>query len=262
MQERAYLTQALGKVGMVSRQNPIPQSLPAIVEGNNVFAGNFVFAGTNSNQVKGTATAGTTPEGVAIFNGLQVSLTAGNTLKINEGETIQKLISGCCYIPNNGLAPNYLDYVLVDPTTGKVNCSASSSQVATAGKLYLPFASETYTDYTGITAGTLKLIVDGTAKDLTGLDFSSATSMSNVAGVITTALSSSATCAYTSGEGLTITSATTGATSNVSFVEASADLLALLGQGTSIDGTNAMIDTGWKVLTINNDLQAIEIIKK
>ena len=54
MQERAYLTQALGKVGMVSRQNPIPQSLPAIVEGNNVFAGNFVFAGTNSNQVKGT----------------------------------------------------------------------------------------------------------------------------------------------------------------------------------------------------------------
>lgn len=261
LQEKAYITQAMGKIGMISRQNPTPQTHPVFVEGNDVVAGRFVFAGTQGNQVVGTALAGTTPNGVAVFENLQLALNHLNGTELNEGEVIAELLTGCCYIPNDGITPSFGDHVLIDPTTGAINCSASTSQVATAGTLSFPEADETYTDYNVITNGSATLNIDGTEGTVTGLDFSLAGSMNDVATVITTALSGTGICTYTLGEGLTITSATTGDTSSVIFVSASADLAGLLGANVSIQGTNAMNDTGWTVLTVNSELEAIEIQK-
>lgn len=261
LQNQAYLTQALGKPGCISRQDPVPQSLPAFAEGNNVVAGKFTFPGTNQNQVVGTAGASTVPTGICIFERLQLNLSGLNSLTVNDGEVIRNLLKGCAYIVNDGGSAEYNDHVLVDPLTGTINTSSSTSQSATSGTLTFAFANETYTDYNTVTNGTLTLIVDGTEKVLSTLNFGSADSMTAVAQVITTALSSSATCTYNSGSGLTITSATTGATSNVEFVSASADLEPLLGSGTSVNGTNAMIDTGWTVLNGNVANQTIEVTK-
>lgn len=260
LQEKAYMTQGMGKIGMISRQNPIPQHLPVFAEGD-IYAGRFVFLGTQANQVVGTALAGTTPEGVAIFENLQLAINNLNGTLINDGEVLAKLIKGCCYIPNDGLSPSYGDHILIDPTTGDINCSASTSQVATAGTCTFSNASETYTDYTAITAATATFNIDGTQGTVTGLDFSLCANMADVATVITTAFSGAATCAYNAGEGLTITSATTGSSSCIIAVSLSADLEAVVGESISINGTNAMNDTGWTVLSVNDDLQAIEIQK-
>lgn len=68
-----------------------------------------------------------------------------------------------------------------------------------------------------ITAGDLKITIDGTEETLTELDFSSETSFSGIATVISTALSGG-TCAWdTNFNSFVITSSTTGATSTISY---------------------------------------------
>ena len=87
-----------------------------------------------------------------------------------------------------------------------------------------------------VTAGSLNISLDGTAKDITGIDFSSATSYSDVATILQTALQTDfagATVAYNSTTGgYIITSATTGSTSATGGVKAAAsgtDVSAMLG---------------------------------
>lgn len=261
LQQKTYSVAALGRPGLISRENPIPQMQPAFVEDDNCVAGRFCFLGTQSNQVKGIAEASTEPEGIIVYDQLQLNVNGDNSMKINHGEVVKKLLRGCVYIFNDGLEPNYNDNVLVDPLTGLINCSSSTTQAATSGKLLFENVNDTYTEYTSITDGTLTIKVDGTEKALSSLDFSSATSMNDVAGVFTTALSSSATCTYTLGSGLTITSATSGSSSIVEFISISENLESLLGSSVSIDGTNAMVNSGWKVININKELQTIEVEK-
>lgn len=90
-----------------------------------------------------------------------------------------------------------------------------------------------------ITAGTLTITVDGTVKNLTGLDFSSQTSFSGIASVIQTALSG-ATCVWdTNFNAFVITSPTTpsvGTVSSLSFASGSAASALGLTAGTLSQG--------------------------
>lgn len=261
LQNQVYLTQAMGKAGMISRQNPMPQMEPVFVESSDVVAGRFAFFGSQSNQIVGTSSSETIPAGITIFERLQLNTNGRNSTVLNYGETASLLLKGCAFIENDGETPNYRDNVFVDPTTGLIKCSSASEMNATAGTLTFPQASETYVDYTGITAGELVIDIDGVEQTLSNLDFSSATSMEDVACVINTALSSNGTCTYTAGSSLTITSLTTGTNSTVVFISASSDLENVLGSSENIDSSDAMVNTGWTVRSINEQYQTIEVQK-
>lgn len=87
-----------------------------------------------------------------------------------------------------------------------------------------------------VTAGSLKVSLDGTAKDVTGIDFSSATSYSDVATILQTALQTDfagSTVVYNSiTGGFIVTSATTGvdsATGGISAAASGTDVSGMLG---------------------------------
>ena len=119
-----------------------------------------------------------------------------------------------------------------------------------------------------VSAGKLDLSVDGTEQNLADLNFASVASLADVAGVLTTALSGKATVTV-SGSSLVITSATTGASSTVSYASdpeptgGVADLAEALGltQDTgavSIAGTAAYQPKA-PVVTYNSQTQAFQI---
>lgn len=105
--------------------------------------------------------------------------------------------------------------------------------------------------FTGINDGSLNISIDGGNEDITALDFSSDTSLDDVASTIQTALQAVATGGYTAatcthdGSRFYITSGTTGVTSTISFASevspvTGTDVSSLLqmqqGQGTKQDG--------------------------
>lgn len=231
--------------GDITRENPI-NILPFFAEDVNCKAGGFVFAGTNAEtQVLGLKSGATAIVGVAKRTPYQSNITGGVSNVYHEGSELTVLNKGYIAVLMNNSA-NYQDNVFVDPITGTIQASASSTQAAVAGKLTFGSVSTVVNDWKAITAGTLDLNVNGTPIALTALDFSAATDMDGVATVLDTAITLVADVAYTAGTGLVITSKTTGATSSVEFVS-STNLTTLLGAGVSVDGINAMIATGFKV---------------
>lgn len=95
------------------------------------------------------------------------------------------------------------------------------AQAATKGRLIgaaLTTTQQALSNFTSISNGALKLTIDGSGSPttITGLNFSAVTSMSNVASIINTALSTAATCTW-DGSRFIIKSSTTGASSAVSF---------------------------------------------
>ena len=119
-----------------------------------------------------------------------------------------------------------------------------------------------------VSAGKLDLSVDGTEQNLADLNFASVASLTDVAGVLATALSGKATVSV-SGKSLVITSATTGASSTVSYASdpeptgGVADLAEALGltQDTgavSIAGTAAYQPKA-PVVTYSSQTQAFQI---
>ena len=96
-----------------------------------------------------------------------------------------------------------------------------------------------------ISAGGLTIDIDGSEIEISGIDLSAATSYSNVASIVQTALQSelaSTTCVWDSSfQAFVITSPTTGATSSVSF--ASGDLASAMGLTTgTISAGSAAVD--------------------
>ena len=96
-----------------------------------------------------------------------------------------------------------------------------------------------------ISAGSLTIEIDGSGISISGIDLSAATSYSNVASIVQTALQSelaSTTCVWDSSfQAFVITSPTTGATSSVSF--ASGDLASAMGLTTgAISAGSAAVD--------------------
>jgi len=98
---------------------------------------------------------------------------------------------------------------------------------------YLLSGGCNYTDLTAIENGEFAITVDGTAQEVTDLDFSSAQSLSDVASVINVAASSFASCSIYNGN-LVVKSNTSGANSSISFASSvsggsGTDVSALLG---------------------------------
>lgn len=101
-------------------------------------------------------------------------------------------------------------------------------RTATAGENLggiLSPSQQLMSNWTSITNGGVDFLVDGVAKNLTGLDFSSQTNLNGVASVITTAFAGSAVCTW-NGMYFTVASATTGVLSTVGY--------ATTGAGTNI----------------------------
>lgn len=97
------------------------------------------------------------------------------------------------------------------------------AQSATAGRLkggVLTAAQKLITAWTGITAGSMTLAVDGTTKTLSALNFSAATTLSGVAAIIDTALSGASVTWDANNGRFVIKSDTTGASSTVGYASA------------------------------------------
>lgn len=116
------------------------------------------------------------------------------------------------------------------------------ARTATAGRLLggaLSTADQALANFTAVADGAMDISIDGTAKNLTTLDFSEATNLNGVASIITTALAGAASVVWDSVYSrFVVTSTTTGASSAVSFADAPAsgtDISGLLGL-TSTDG--------------------------
>lgn len=120
-------------------------------------------------------------------------------------------------------------------------------KTATTGHLHgkiLSTAEQALPAFQAITAGTLAITIDGTAKNLTAINLSTVTNLNGVASAITTKLAGSGTCIWDAGQKrFDIVSASIGPTSTVSYATDSA-LAALLGMQASqalapIDGVGA-----------------------
>lgn len=107
-----------------------------------------------------------------------------------------------------------------------------------------------------VTNGAFNITIDGTVKNITGLDFSSATDVDGVAGVINTALTGATCTVYH--DNLIIRDTTTGAESTISYAGAPAsgtDVSALLGL---TEATGASYADGYVAGTsLADELQAI-----
>ncbi|AZE53475.1 Phage protein [Pseudomonas synxantha] len=88
-------------------------------------------------------------------------------------------------------------------------------------------------NFTAVTAGGMKITIDGTLKTLTAIDLSGVTNLNGVASAITVKLASAGVCVWDATlSRFEVTSSTTGATSTISYAEAPAsgvDVSALLG---------------------------------
>ena len=127
-----------------------------------------------------------------------------------------------------GTAPEYLaavDFFNQSPQPTQLYIGRWA-QAATSGQLVggtLTATNSLIATWTAITSGGVNLTIDGTARNLSGLNFSAATNLNGVAAIIATALSTNGTCTYNSvNNNFTITSSTTGASSTVSFATAGA----------------------------------------
>lgn len=83
----------------------------------------------------------------------------------------------------------------------------------------LTTAQQLASAWTGITTGGVDFTIDGVARNLTGLNFSSVTNMNAVATVIATALSTHGTCVW-NGQQFVVSSSTTGVSSIVTAATA------------------------------------------
>lgn len=123
------------------------------------------------------------------------------------------------------------------------------AKTAAAGQLLggtLSAAQQALANFTAVTSGGMKVTIDGTLKSLTSINLSSVLNLNGVASAITTALAGAGTCVWNANfSRFEITSATTGATSSVSFASAptsGTDISALMGLTSTFSG--AFISAG------------------
>lgn len=146
----------------------------------------------------------------------------------------RKTVEGSITVPMDYAAIGYwLKGLMGAPTT---------TNLSTAG--YLTGATgvdDTIGTWQAVTAGSFKVTINGSAQDITGLDFHTDGTMSAVASRIEDAIQAigsggftAATCTYTAGDKhFTITSGTTGTSSSVALLTAAAS-------GTDISGASFM----------------------
>lgn len=123
---------------------------------------------------------------------------------------------------------------------------------------YLLSGGCNYEDLTSISNGEFAITVDGTANSVTDLDFSSVSSLSDVASIISAAVSDFASCSLHDGN-LVVKSNTTGAESTISYASAvtsgsGTDVSALLGL---TEASGAALNDGYVHSGIAGELQKI-----
>ncbi len=119
--------------------------------------------------------------------------------------------------------------------------------------------AKTLAQYKAVTDGALVITIDGTAKTVSGVDFSGASSFSDIAGILQGKIGvSGVSVAYSSLTGaFTITSGASGAASEVSYASSPAsgtDLAGFMGLQKE-DG--AVLSAGMDALTVNEQMTAI-----
>lgn len=109
------------------------------------------------------------------------------------------------------------------------------AQTATAAVLHggvLTAAEKAIANFTAITAGGLRITIDGTLKSLTGINLSAQTNLNGVASALTTALGGAGTVTWNASLGrFDVVSATTGTSSTITYATApvsGTDISALL----------------------------------
>lgn len=120
------------------------------------------------------------------------------------------------------------------------------AQTATSGLLHgahLSTSQQAIANFQAITNGGFNITIDGTVKNITGLNFSGAANLNAVAAIIATALGASANAVWgANNQRFDIISKTTGATSTVSYASAGTgtDVSTLLGL-TAASGASAPV---------------------
>ncbi|MDI3653180.1 DUF3383 domain-containing protein [Pseudomonas aeruginosa] len=99
-------------------------------------------------------------------------------------------------------------------------------------------AQQALANFTAVTAGGMKITIDGTLKTLSAVDLSAVTNLNGVASAVTAKLGASGVCVWNASfDRFEITSSTTGATSTITYAEAptsGTDISALLGLVTGV----------------------------
>lgn len=173
--------------------------------------------------------------------GALLILGASNVIDTNE--RIRKYSSLDAVASDFGTsAPEYLCASLFfsqspQPSTVYVGRWAKIASPARLNGGALSIAQQDMANFTAVTAGSMKITVDGTLKTLTAMNFSAAANLNAVASIITTALSG-ATCIWNANfSRFEITSPTTGVTSTLTYASATGsgtDVSALLGLVTGV----------------------------
>lgn len=121
---------------------------------------------------------------------------------------------------------------------------------------YLLSGSVSLSGLADVETGAFDITIDGTVRNITGLDFSSATTLEQVASVVNTAISSYGTASVHNGK-LLIQSLGTGSAATISFASApqsGTDVSALLGL---TEAAGASAKDGYTAGTIGDELKAI-----
>lgn len=208
----------------------------------------------NENQI-------TSAGDLLVFNaGNDYLPTVREVLSTDTADTLAKTLKGFVvknlkqseYIDNNQTVGVALDgCIMLMLTETAINCGQEAfydtRNEATAG--YMEFINLDVDTFKTISAGEINFVIDGGAKNLTALDFSSATTLADVATVLNTALTSVATVAVDGTNNILIKSATTGVTSSVAVSSTNGALFDALKTplAISVTGNVAGANTG-KVL--------------
>lgn len=131
------------------------------------------------------------------------------------------------------LACNYFFSQSPQPSIVYVGRWAKTATSAILNGAALSSAQQALANFTAVTAGGMKITIDGTLKTLSAIDLSGVTNLNGVASAITTKLASAGTCVWDATQSrFEVTSATTGAASTISYADVPAsgvDVSALLG---------------------------------
>ncbi|MFA9439404.1 DUF3383 domain-containing protein [Uliginosibacterium sp. sgz301328] len=131
-------------------------------------------------------------------------------------------------------------------------------------------AEQAIDNFTAVTAGGMKITIDGTLKTLSAINLSGVTNLNGVASAITAKLSTSGLCIWNATHNrFEITSGTTGATSTITYAEppsSGTDVSALLGlQSTQasppVNGVDAetILDAVTDMADMSNDWYGLQI---
>ncbi|KAA8563207.1 hypothetical protein FX985_03275 [Pseudomonas extremaustralis] len=162
------------------------------------------------------------------------------------------------------LASNYFFSQSPQPSIVYIGRWAKTATSALLKGAVLSASQQAIANFTAITAGGMKITIDGTLKTLSAIDLSGVTNLNGVASIITTKLASAGTCVWNATQSrFEVTSSTTGATSTITYAEAPAsgvDVSALLGLQTGfasapVNGViaEALVDAVARLTGMSND---------